>query len=136
MFDKTGTITKGTLEVAKIWLQGDSLSPAVILAAVGSAESNSEHPIAAAIIKYVRSALGTELVGKSTNFQVNLITLLPIKSFTEYCYSAVFKYSIYLVFTVSVTNGNYLVTLCTFHLILNIQFNFLYSFYRPYLVVV
>ncbi|CAH1112001.1 unnamed protein product [Psylliodes chrysocephalus] len=69
MFDKTGTITKGTLEVAKIWLQGDSLSPAVILAAVGSAESNSEHPIAAAIIKYVRSALGTELVGKSTNFQ-------------------------------------------------------------------
>ncbi|XP_072381614.1 copper-transporting ATPase 1 isoform X1 [Diabrotica undecimpunctata] len=69
MFDKTGTITKGTLEVAKIWMQGDSLSPSVVLAAVGSAESNSEHPIATAIVKYVKDVLGTEQVGKSTNFQ-------------------------------------------------------------------
>nr|XP_023018681.1 copper-transporting ATPase 1 isoform X1 [Leptinotarsa decemlineata] len=69
MFDKTGTITKGALEVAKIWIQCDSLNPAVILAALGSAEANSEHPIATAIIKYVREALGTESTGSSSNFQ-------------------------------------------------------------------
>lgn len=69
MFDKTGTITKGLPEVARMWLQGDILSPTVILSALGCAESNSEHPIAAAIIRYVRDVLGCELSGTSDNFQ-------------------------------------------------------------------
>ncbi|KAJ8928898.1 hypothetical protein NQ314_018469 [Rhamnusium bicolor] len=69
MFDKTGTITKGLLEVAKIWMQADVLSPSVILSALGCAETNSEHPIAAAIINYVRDTLGCELTGSTTNFQ-------------------------------------------------------------------
>ncbi|XP_056645001.1 copper-transporting ATPase 1 isoform X1 [Diorhabda sublineata] len=69
MFDKTGTITKGVLEVAKVWMQGDTLSPTLILAAIGSAETNSEHPIAVAITKYIKDVLGTDQTGKSTNFQ-------------------------------------------------------------------
>ncbi|KAL1501048.1 hypothetical protein ABEB36_006450 [Hypothenemus hampei] len=69
MFDKTGTITKGTPEVSKIWMQGDSYSPALILAAVGCAEANSEHPIAAAILKYVKEVFGCEINGVSGNFQ-------------------------------------------------------------------
>ncbi|CAH1118710.1 unnamed protein product [Phaedon cochleariae] len=69
MFDKTGTITKGTLEVAKIWMRGDTFGPAVLLAVLGSSETNSEHPIAAAIVKFVREALGTELIASSSNFQ-------------------------------------------------------------------
>ncbi|XP_008195006.1 copper-transporting ATPase 1 isoform X2 [Tribolium castaneum] len=69
MFDKTGTITKGVPEVTRVWLKGDSLSPALILAAVGCAETNSEHPIASAIIKYVREAIGAELTGTSSAFQ-------------------------------------------------------------------
>lgn len=69
MFDKTGTITKGILEVAKVWMQGDTLSPTMILAAIGSAESNSEHPIAVAITKYIKDVLGTDQTGKSTSFQ-------------------------------------------------------------------
>lgn len=69
MFDKTGTITKGVPEVAKIWLQGDILNPIIILSAVGCAETNSEHPIADAIIKYVTSALDTTITGTSNNFQ-------------------------------------------------------------------
>ncbi|KAF7271816.1 hypothetical protein GWI33_015361 [Rhynchophorus ferrugineus] len=69
MFDKTGTITKGTPEVSKIWMQADSFSPALILAAVGSAEANSEHPIAAAILKYVRDVLNCDINGTSKNFQ-------------------------------------------------------------------
>ncbi|XP_025830887.1 copper-transporting ATPase 1 isoform X2 [Agrilus planipennis] len=70
MFDKTGTITKGVPEVAHIWLQGDTLSPAVILAAVGCSEMNSEHPIATAIVKYVKEVFQCDLTGISTNFQV------------------------------------------------------------------
>ena len=50
---------------------GDMYSPALILSAVGCAEANSEHPIAAAILKYVREVLGCELMGSSTNFQVS-----------------------------------------------------------------
>ncbi|XP_048522016.1 copper-transporting ATPase 1 isoform X2 [Dendroctonus ponderosae] len=69
MFDKTGTITKGTPEVSKIWMQGDSYSPALILAAVGCAEANSEHPIASAILKYVREVLGSDINGSSKSFQ-------------------------------------------------------------------
>ncbi|CAH1132290.1 unnamed protein product [Ceutorhynchus assimilis] len=69
MFDKTGTITKGTPEVAKIWMQGDSYSPALILAAVGCAEANSEHPLAAAILKYARDVLNCDISGNSSNFQ-------------------------------------------------------------------
>ncbi|XP_060533882.1 copper-transporting ATPase 1 isoform X2 [Cylas formicarius] len=69
MFDKTGTITKGTPEVAKLWMRGDRYAPAVVLAALGCAEANSEHPIAAAILKYVRDALGCEPSGTTANFQ-------------------------------------------------------------------
>ncbi|XP_066144632.1 copper-transporting ATPase 1 isoform X2 [Euwallacea fornicatus] len=69
MFDKTGTITKGTPEVARIWMHADSFSPALILTAVGCAEANSEHPIAAAIMNYVKEVLGCEVNGSSTDFQ-------------------------------------------------------------------
>lgn len=69
MFDKTGTITKGLLEVAKIWIQGDVLTPSVIFSAIGSAETNSEHPIATAITKYIRETIGSELTATSQNFQ-------------------------------------------------------------------
>lgn len=69
MFDKTGTITKGLLEVAKIWIEGDAISPSIILSAIGCAETNSEHPIATAITKYIREAIGSELTATSQNFQ-------------------------------------------------------------------
>ncbi|XP_049824335.1 copper-transporting ATPase 1-like isoform X3 [Aethina tumida] len=69
MFDKTGTITKGVPQVARMWMQGDSLTPGIILSVVGCAETNSEHPIGLAIVKYVKEALGTDLSGTSSNFQ-------------------------------------------------------------------
>ncbi|CAH0548646.1 unnamed protein product [Brassicogethes aeneus] len=69
MFDKTGTITKGTPEVAKIWLKGDYMNPIVILSVLGCAESNSEHPIGQAIIKYVKEVFGCDIGGSSSNFQ-------------------------------------------------------------------
>lgn len=69
MFDKTGTITKGVPAVSRIWLQGDVLNPTLVFSALGCAEMNSEHPIATAIVKYVRDALGTDITGTSSNFQ-------------------------------------------------------------------
>lgn len=69
MFDKTGTITKGQPEVAKMWMLSDYLNPAVIFSVLGSAEKNSEHPIAAAITKFIKDATNTELMGEISNFQ-------------------------------------------------------------------
>ncbi|KAL3272236.1 hypothetical protein HHI36_022719 [Cryptolaemus montrouzieri] len=69
MFDKTGTITKGIPEVAKIWLSGDAYNPAIILSALGCAETNSEHPIGIAIIKFVKDVLNCDLTGFVSNFQ-------------------------------------------------------------------
>ncbi|KAK5638149.1 hypothetical protein RI129_012444 [Pyrocoelia pectoralis] len=69
MFDKTGTITKGIPAVSQIWLQGDIINPAVVFAVLGCAENNSEHPIATAIVTFVKEALNTDLSGVCDNFQ-------------------------------------------------------------------
>lgn len=69
MFDKTGTITKGSPEVAQIWLLGDFMCPSVVFAALGCAEKSSEHPIADAITKYIQSVLDVDITGSVTNFQ-------------------------------------------------------------------
>lgn len=69
MFDKTGTITKGQPEVARIWLLCDYLNPAVIFSILGCSEKNSEHPIGAAITKFIKETMKIDLSGVSSNFQ-------------------------------------------------------------------
>lgn len=55
MFDKTGTITHGTPEVMQVkFLEGNQLPRHKMLAIVGTAEGNSEHPLGAAITKYCK----------------------------------------------------------------------------------
>lgn len=56
VFDKTGTITHGTPEVTKVELLAESnqLPLNKMLVIVGTAESNSEHPLGAAITKYCK----------------------------------------------------------------------------------
>ena len=56
IFDKTGTITSGVLKVSKITLLAPSnfLSMPHILAILGSAEGNSEHPIGQAVMAYIK----------------------------------------------------------------------------------
>ena len=44
-----------------------------MMAIIGIAETNSEHPIASAITKYVKEALKTDLVAKCTDFHVNIV---------------------------------------------------------------
>ena len=56
VFDKTGTLTHGRPTVTKaITFVNKSVCPkAVFLAAVGAAESNSEHPLATAITEFAK----------------------------------------------------------------------------------
>ncbi|NWU28468.1 ATP7A ATPase, partial [Dyaphorophyia castanea] len=72
VFDKTGTITHGTPEVMQVKLlaEGSHLPRHKMLAIVGTAESNSEHPLGAAITKYCKKELNSETLGTCTDFQV------------------------------------------------------------------
>ncbi|NWV88481.1 ATP7A ATPase, partial [Machaerirhynchus nigripectus] len=72
VFDKTGTITHGTPEVmqVKFLAEGNHLPRHKMLAIVGTAESNSEHPLGAAITKYCKKELNSETLGTCTDFQV------------------------------------------------------------------
>ncbi|KFM00878.1 Copper-transporting ATPase 1, partial [Aptenodytes forsteri] len=72
VFDKTGTITHGTPEVmqVKFLVEGNQLPHNKMLAIVGTAESNSEHPLGVAITKYCKKELDSETLGTCTDFQV------------------------------------------------------------------
>ncbi|KAK2528786.1 Atp7a [Columba guinea] len=72
VFDKTGTITHGTPEVTqvKFLVEGNQLPHKKMLAIVGTAESNSEHPLGVAITKYCKKELDSETLGTCTDFQV------------------------------------------------------------------
>ena len=72
VFDKTGTITRGFPTVTTIiQLVDESIFHLPkLMAIIGVAESNSEHPIASAITKFVREALKTDLIAKCSDFHV------------------------------------------------------------------
>jgi len=76
VFDKTGTITRGFPTVTTLIQLVDNTVFYLpkMMAIIGTAESNSEHPIASAITRFVKEALNTELLGKCADFQVTFIT--------------------------------------------------------------
>jgi len=53
VFDKTGTLTRGQLEIVKVRTFGQ-VSEQNLIRMVGSIESQSEHPVAKAIVRYMR----------------------------------------------------------------------------------
>ncbi|XP_015171318.1 PREDICTED: copper-transporting ATPase 1 isoform X1 [Polistes dominula] len=71
VFDKTGTLTHGVPMVTKIALFVDEKICSIIklLVTIGTAEINSEHPIASAIVRFVKETTGSESTGQCTNFQ-------------------------------------------------------------------
>lgn len=70
VFDKTGTITYGVPKVERVsmFVRESFCSFVKFLAIAGSAEESSEHPIASAILNYVKETLGTENLGKVSEF--------------------------------------------------------------------
>ncbi|XP_045457829.1 copper-transporting ATPase 1 [Melitaea cinxia] len=59
IFDKTGTITRGSTTVARVsLLTGEPSMLPEVLACILSAELNSEHPVASAIVKWCSSVVG------------------------------------------------------------------------------
>lgn len=70
VFDKTGTITHGVPRVARVslFVKDRACSFIKFLAIAGTAETSSEHPIASAILKYVKETLATESMGKVSEF--------------------------------------------------------------------
>ncbi|KAM9376287.1 copper-transporting ATPase 1 [Pholidichthys leucotaenia] len=71
VFDKTGTVTYGAPKVVqvKVVVEGNIMPRFRLLAIIGTAENNSEHPLGAAITKYCKQELGTESLGTCTDFQ-------------------------------------------------------------------
>ncbi len=68
-----------------------------MMAIIGIAETNSEHPIASAITKFVKDALKTDLVAKCTDFHVNLffcIIFMLLKSLYLYNNFLIFSFHI------------------------------------------
>jgi len=60
-FDKTGTLTKGNPEVTEVIVK-DGLERDSLIWKAASIESHSNHPLATAIVKYVKSNLNKELL--------------------------------------------------------------------------
>ncbi|CAL8355400.1 unnamed protein product [Merluccius merluccius] len=92
VFDKTGTITYGAPKVVqlKLVVEGNKMPRSRLLAVVGTAENNSEHPLGAAITKYCKqarpppphpllsvSASYTVLIGNREWMKRNALHILP-----------------------------------------------------------
>ncbi|XP_039622335.1 copper-transporting ATPase 1 isoform X2 [Polypterus senegalus] len=71
VFDKTGTVTHGIPVVIqiKILIESNHMPRTKWLAIVGTAESNSEHPLGTAVTKYCKQELGVEILGTCSDFQ-------------------------------------------------------------------
>lgn len=76
MFDKTGTITYGAPKViqVKMVVEGNKMPRSRLLAIVGTAENNSEHPLGAAITKYCKQVgLWAEIKITSLPFDLDVL---------------------------------------------------------------
>jgi Cu+-exporting ATPase len=88
VFDKTGTVTHGVPRVAhiKMFVEHSVCSLHKMLAIAGTAESSSEHPLASAVVKYVKNVSEQKLYSLFFVFYVKTIV-----SYICWIYTAVFS---------------------------------------------
>ena len=79
VFDKTGTLTNGKPEMTTVCLfvEHSLCSIGKFLTIVGTAEANSEHPIAMAITKFVK--------------EVNILEVLHCRSSSYHCNAVIYS---------------------------------------------
>lgn len=68
VFDKTGTITKGSPEVTEI-LSLNGMDETALLHLVASAEAMSDHPVAKAVVAHAKSVFGDFAPDPATDFE-------------------------------------------------------------------
>lgn len=68
MFDKTGTITKGSPEVTEILTHG-GMDEAALLRLAASAEAMSDHPVAKAVVAHAKSVFGDFAPDPAADFE-------------------------------------------------------------------
>ncbi len=68
VFDKTGTITKGSPEVTEILTLG-GMDEAALLRLAASAEAMSDHPVAKAVVAHAKSVFGDFAPDPATDFE-------------------------------------------------------------------
>lgn len=62
IFDKTGTLTLGKPEITDVIEHRDALTrPFEALSIAGALESRSEHPLASAVLRYIRKKMATDI---------------------------------------------------------------------------
>jgi len=69
VFDKTGTITYGKPTVSVFQILTSKMPKSDIIRIVGSAESQSEHPLGTAVCNYAKQELKTEVMEKISDFK-------------------------------------------------------------------
>lgn len=80
MFDKTGTLTHGRPSVMKtaLFVAPETCSLRLLLAVAGTAEANSEHPIASAITSYAKEVMVYCCVGYFACMMARFAPSLPL----------------------------------------------------------
>jgi Cu+-exporting ATPase len=71
VFDKTGTLTSGKPKVTgcRMFVNESVCSTKLALAAAGTAEQGSEHPLGVSVVKYVKEYLRCDQLGQISNFE-------------------------------------------------------------------
>jgi len=69
VFDKTGTITNGKPTVTLFQTLTKKIAKNDIIRTVGSAESQSEHPLGAAVFQYAKNTLNSEEMDQVRDFE-------------------------------------------------------------------
>jgi Cu+-exporting ATPase len=72
IFDKTGTLTTGKphVTVTRIYVSPSVCTPELALATAATAEKDSGHPLASAIVEYGKMVVGDDCLGKVSDFKV------------------------------------------------------------------